>query len=256
MTGISGLAIKAFTCAACALLLSNAAGAADASAELVDRLASESRAAADRERDAGRKPADVIAFLGIQPGMKVIDVIAAGGYYTEVLSLAVGAEGVVYSQNPETVLKFRDGANDKALTARLADGRLPNVKRIDAGVAEVDIAAGSLDAALTALNLHDVYNGSRPEAAAAFLLAAHRLLAPGDVLGVIDHSGSAGANNEELHRIQESLVEDAVTAAGFEIEGRSDLLRNSDDDLTKSVFDPAIRGHTDRFLLRLRKPLE
>ncbi len=213
MTNVSGLAIKAFMCAACALLFSGAAGADDPPAKLVDRLASESRAAADRARDAGRKPADVIAFLGIQPGMKVIDVIAAGGYYTEVLSLAVGADGVIYSQNPEVVLKFRDGANDKALTARLEGGRLPNVRRIDAGVADVDIAAGSLDAALTALNLHDVYNGSGPEVAGAFLLAVHRLLAPGGVLGVIDHSGSAGANNEELHHIQESIVEDAVIAA-------------------------------------------
>lgn len=231
-----------------------AATASQAAAELAPALAADGRAAEDRARDAGRRPAEVIAFLGIGPGMRVIDLIAAGGYYTEVLSLAVGSEGRVYAQNPEYVLKLRDGGNDMVLTARLADGRLPNVVRIDRPVAETGIEPGSLDAAFTALNFHDIYNGRGAEAAAAFLADVKKLLKPGGVLGVIDHAGNAGNDNAALHRIEESRVVAAVEAAGFEIEARSELLRNADDDRSRSVFDPEIRGQTDRFLLRLRKP--
>jgi predicted methyltransferase len=82
----------------------------------------------------------------------------------------------------------------------------------------------------------------------------HRLLKPGGVLGLIDHAGNAEENNEQLHRIEESRVDVAVKAAGFEIEAKSDLLRNADDDRKKTVFDPEIRGKTDRFVMRLRKP--
>jgi predicted methyltransferase len=231
-----------------------AAVGAAASGSLSEALASESRPAEDRARDAGRKPAEVIAFLGIEPGMRVIDLVAASGWYTEVLSLAVGPEGVVYAQNPEVALKIRDGANDKALTARLLGGRLPNVERLDLPLAEVTIEPGSLDAALTALNFHDIYNGGSPEAADAFLKRVNELLKPGGVLGLIDHAGAAGENDQELHRIQESLVVAAAKAAGFVVEAESDLLRNPQDDRSKSVFDPEIRGRTDRFLFRLRKP--
>ncbi len=245
-------AIASFTTAL--LLLGNVALAADTAGSLAEALADEGRAASDRDRDAGRKPADVIAFLGIEPGMKVIDLIAAGGYYTEVLSLAVGSEGVVYSQNPEFVLKLRDGANDKALTARLAEARLANVRRLDVALSEVAIEPGSLDAAFTALNFHDLYNGRGPEVAAGFLSQALSLLKPGGVLGLIDHSGNASEDNEALHRIEESKVDVAVKAAGFEIDAKSDVLRNAEDDRSKNVFDESIRGHTDRFVMRLRKP--
>jgi predicted methyltransferase len=221
---------------------------------LAAALASTDRAEADRARDAGRRPADVIAFLGVGHGMKAIDLIAAGGYYTEVLSLAVGPEGRVYAQNPPFVLKYREGANDKALTARLSGNRLPNVERLDRELAELELAPGSIDVAITALNFHDVYNGRGPDAAEAFPSTVYRLLAPGGVLGLIDHAGNAGADNEGLHRIEESRVETAVKTAGFEIEARSDLLRNPEDDHSTNVFDPGIRGRTDRFLMLLRKP--
>ncbi len=222
--------------------------------DLASRLASSSRAAEDRARDAGRKPAEVVAFVGIEPGMSVIDLIAAGGYYTEVLSLAVGPKGRVYAQNGAYVLEIRDGANDKALTKRLAGNRLPNVVRLDQEVADLELEPGSLDAAFTSLNFHDVYNGRGPEGADAFLKKVHELLEPGGVLGLVDHTGKAGADNEELHRIEPSKVEATVNAAGFEIEARGRMLRNPRDDGTKRVFDPEIRGRTDRFVLRLRKP--
>lgn len=213
-----------------------------------------SRPAADVARDAGRRPAEVVAFLGIEPGMTVVDLIAAGGYYTEVLSLAVGPEGVVYAQNPAFVLQFRDGTNDKAMTERLAGDRLPNVERLDREIAALGLAAGSIDAALTALNFHDIYNGSGKQAAADFLSAVKSFLKPGGVLGIIDHHGLAGHDNAKLHRVQEELVVEVIEAAGFVIEASSEMLSSPGDDRTESVFAPATRGKTDRFVLRLRKP--
>ena len=139
-------------------------------AALASALQSGDRSDAEKQRDAGRKPAEVLAYLGIGEGMSVIDLVAAGGYYTEVLSYAVGSDGTVYSQNPAAVLKFNNGANGKAMTTRLADNRLPNVKRWEKEFTDLGIEPGSLDAALTALNLHDVYNNS-PDSAFAALTA-------------------------------------------------------------------------------------
>ena len=112
-----------------------------ATPDLATRLASGDRSAEDKARDAGRQPAQVLAFLGARPGMTALDVIAAGGWYSEVLAEAVGPTGRVYAQNPAVVLKFRDGANDKALTARLANDRLPNVVRWDREFADLGLVA-------------------------------------------------------------------------------------------------------------------
>lgn len=216
-------------------------------------LESADRPEADEARDAGRKPAEVIDFLGFEEGDSVMDVIAAGGYYTEVLSVAVGEDGTVYAQNPAAVLRFRDGANDKALTERLSDDRLPNVVRLDRELDDLGIEPGSLDGAITALNFHDVYNRD-PEAAVDMLRAIRNVLEPGGVLGIIDHAGKAGADNASLHRVEEGKVIEAARAAGFEVAGDSDLLRNAEDDRTRMVFAPGLRGNTDRFLLKLVKP--
>lgn len=240
---------------ALAALLVLGAACAASGPPLETLLASESRSAEDRARDEGRKPAAVIAFLGIERGDTVVDLIAAGGYYTEVLSLAVGPEGKVYAQNTAFVLKMRDGTNDRAMSERLAGGRLPNVVRLDRELDDLGLAPGSIDAAITALNFHDVYNGRGPQSAAAFLDTVYAFLAPGGVLGVIDHAGNPSADNEKLHRIEESLAVAAAREAGFEVE-RSDLLRNPADDRSRFVFDPEIRGHTDRFLLKLTRPAE
>ena len=220
------------------------------------RLASEDRAESDRARDAGRRPADVVAFLGIESGMRVMDVIAAGGYYTEVLSLAVGEDGHVVAQNTPGVLKFRDGANEKAISARLAGNRLPNVTRLNKDFADLTPEDGPFDAAITALNYHDVYNRGGPEATVDALRFIASVLRPGGVLGIIDHVGEAGADNAALHRIEISNVLETVEAAGFIVESDSDLLRNETDDHSLFVFDESVRGKTDRFLLKVRKPAE
>jgi predicted methyltransferase len=221
--------------------------------ELATRLQTGSRAAEDKARDAGRKAAAIVTFLGIQPGMTVVDLVAAGGYYTEVMSVAVGPKGHVYAQNSEFVLKMREGANDKAITVRLADGRLPNVERLDREIDDLGLEPGSVDAAITALNFHDIYNARGPEAAAAFLGAVYQILAPGGVFGIIDHAGGVG-DDAELHRIDEALAIEAAKRAGFVVEATSDELRNPDDDRTRGIFAPGLRGQTDRFVLRLRKP--
>jgi predicted methyltransferase len=217
-------------------------------------LASETRSEADRARDAGRKPARVIEFLGIESGMRVVDVIAAGGYYTEVLSLAVGPGGEVIAQNPQSVLEFRDGANEKAISARLAGNRLPNVSRVNGNIDAVPTDAGLYDAAITALNFHDLYNGRGPDVALASVQAVYALLKSGGIFCIIDHVGVAGADNASLHRIEKSLAIETAKAAGFVVEGDANILANPADDHTQGVFAEGVRGNTDRFLLKFVKP--
>jgi predicted methyltransferase len=232
------------------------AAAPEPAADLRSMLASDARSAEDQARDAGRKPADVVEFLGIEPGMSVIDVIAAGGYYTEVLSLAVGPEGSVVAHNPAFVLEFREGANEKAISARLADNRLPNVTRLNREFEELSADDGPFDAAITALNFHDLYNGRSPEDALAVLKIIYSMLKSGGTFGIIDHAGVADADNAELHRIEVAKVIETATAAGFVVDGQSGILSNSDDDHTQGVFAEGLRGNTDRFLLKLSKPAE
>jgi len=234
-------------------LLPQVGFAADAGA-LAERIAAADRSEADRARDQGRKPAEVLAFVGIEPGARVLDAIAASGWYSEVLAAAVGPEGRVWAQNPEFVLKFREGANDKALTARLSSDRLPNVVRFDGDLSDLPVPDGSLDAAFTALNFHDITNHEGgDEAALAFLRAVAVKLRPGGVLGIVDHAGVAGQDNTALHRVEKSRVVALVEKSPLVLEAESDVLANPADDHTKNVFDPELRGHTDRFVLRLRK---
>jgi predicted methyltransferase len=224
---------------------------------LTAELSAAGRPADDVARDAGRKPGEVLAFLGVDPGMTVLDLIAAGGYYSEALSVAVGPKGRVYAQNPPFVLKIRDGANEKAISARLAGDRLPNVTRVNAELADLatqGIAPGSVDVAMTALNFHDIYNRGGPDAASAFLASVFALLEPGGVLGIIDHVGAPDGDNEKLHRIDPALVVAVVEASPFELDGTSDVLENPADDHSEGVFAPGVRGETDRFVMKLRRP--
>ena len=232
------------------------AAAAEAAPDLGALLTSEDRAESDRARDAGRRPADVVEFLGIEEGMRVLDVIAAGGYYTEVLSLAVGDDGHVVAHNPPVVLQMRDGANEKAISARLAENRLPNVTRLNKDFADLVPEDGPFDAAITALNFHDLYNRQGLEATISIFQTISSLLKPGAVFGIIDHVGEAGADNTQLHRIEISKVLETIEAAGLIVESDSDLLRNETDDHSLLVFDDAVRGKTDRFLLKVRTPVE
>ena len=213
-------------------------------------LAAPDRPAENKARDADRKPVETVQFLGIKTGNTVVDMIAAGGWFTEVLSAAVGPTGKVYSQNPPFLVQ---ADAEKALLARLGNAEAVHVQLAEAGI------VGKADAAVTALNLHDVYNGYGDQpggeaAAVAFLRSIHAALKPGGVLGVIDHAGVAGRDNKSLHRMLPQQARDAITKAGFTIEAESPLLAHSGDDHSKNVFDPAVRGRTDQFVIRARKP--
>jgi predicted methyltransferase len=225
-----------------------------AAPDLAAVLAGDFRSAEDRARDAGRKPAEVIAALGIEPGMNVLDVIAASGWYTEVLSLAVGPDGHVTSHNTPFTLQMRDGANEKALNARIGDGRLKNVSRLNKELAEIVPEDGPFDAAVTALNLHDIYNRGGEDAAVAAMTAVYGVLRPGGVFGVIDHQGLEGQDNVELHRMLKADAIRVAEAAGFIVDKDSDVLYSDIDDMTQHMRTEGIRGYTNRFLLKLRKP--
>lgn len=246
--------VLAATLSACSSMESKSPSASGSSGDLAAALASANRPAEDKARDADRKPAELMQFFGVKPGMTTVDVIALGGYVTEVLSVAVGPKGKVYAQNPPIALQLRDGMYAKALTERLANNRLPNVVRVDGDLpASSQIPLGSVDVAITAMNYHDVRNQSA-ELAVGFLKAVYTMLKPGGVLGVTDHAGNDGANNTQLHRIPKHFLIEDAKAAGFVVEAESDILAHPADDHTKNVFDPTLRGKTDQFVVRLRKP--
>ncbi|MDE0065089.1 MAG: SAM-dependent methyltransferase [Gammaproteobacteria bacterium] len=214
------------------------------------------RPAEDRARDTARQPAEVLVAAGIERGMTVMDLASSGGWYAEVLSVAVGDEGRVYAQNAPEFLEWDNRRYDKAITARLAGGRLANVQRIDAAIGNTGLAAGSLDAALTALNLHDYYYLDSEEVAVQFLSGVGNLLKPGGFVVIIDHHGAEGADNAALHRMTEDLARKVIEAAGLDIIASPQTLRRPDDDLTLMVFEPEIRGKTDRFVLVAARPTQ
>jgi predicted methyltransferase len=223
-----------------------------ADTDLAQALASTTRPQADRDRDADRKPAEFMTFLGVKPGMTALDVIAAGGYMTEVLSAAVGPNGKVYSQNPPVIYQVMNGMYKSQADARHANGRLPNTVRVDADLSAA-VPPGGVDVAVTAMNFHDVYNMD-PKLAQTFMKGVYSMLKPGGVFGVIDHVGVEGADNAKLHRVPKQKAIDAAKAAGFVVDAESNMLAHPEDDHTKGVFDPAVRGKTDQFVLKLRKP--
>ena len=217
-------------------------------ARMETALLSPERPFEDKERDAARRPIQTVQFLGIETGDTVIDVIAAGGWFTEVLSAAVGSSGKVLAQNPD----FFVSQPNFAATEKARHDRLGNVQAVHGELAAAGIVAQA-DAAVTALNLHDIYNGQGGEAAAvAFAKGVYDALKPGAVFGVIDHVGIEGQNNAQFHRLQVAQARDVLTKAGFTIEAESDILRNPGDDHTKPVRDMGRR--TDQLLIRARKP--
>jgi predicted methyltransferase len=241
-----------WTVALCILggALSSLAHAQDEqTARLRTALAAPDRPAADKERDATRKPIETVQFLGIKTGNTVLDVIAVGGWFTEVLSAAVGPTGKVYGQNP-TFFTSRQGF---AEGEKARNDRLRNVTPIHGEIPDAKIS-GTVDVAITALNLHDIYNSQGEEAAVTLAKGVHDALKPGGVFGVIDHVGIAGQDNSAFHRMQVQQAKDVLTKAGFTVEAESDILKNPADDHSKGVRDASLERHTDQFLIRARKP--
>ena len=209
--------------------------------------ASPDRAAENKARDEVRKPIETIQFLGIKTGQTVIDVVAFGGWFTEVLSAAVGPSGKVLAQNPMFFTQ-RPGFAD---TEKALHDRLGNVMAVHGDLGANGVTAQA-DAAITALNLHDIYNMQGEEGAVAFLKDVYGALKPGGVFGIVDHVGVAGQDNAAFHRIEIAKARDVITKAGFTIEAESDILHYAGDDHTKPVFQ--MGRHTDQFLIRARKP--
>jgi len=222
-------------------------------AEFAKALQQESRPEADRKRDGGRKPQKVMQFAGIQPGMKVLDLVASGGYYTEVLSHRVGPTGQVLAHNTDFMLTVLDGRFNKEISKRLSNNRLKNVTRFEHEFGDFNLN-DEIDAATMMLNYHDLY-GYKASERKAVLAEVKQALKPGGKFVVIDMEANPGEHNPKLHRIQSSIVKKEILAAGFELEKEGDFLRNPDDDHTKMVFDPSIRGKTDRFVFIFKKPV-
>lgn len=258
---------RVFTLCAALLLASSAMAAPEAdkdskggSAALEAAFASADRPADDREQDARRHSREVLEFLGVRPGMRVIDVFAAGGYNTELLARAVGVKGEVIAYNNPAYAKYAA----KAIEKRYATGRLGNVRQLTAEVDELDLPPNSLDAALFVMSYHDVYfrpkDGGFDRTKGDELLARiHRALKPGGVVVVQDHVAKPGGNPTEvadqLHRIDPALVRRDFEKAGFKFDDSSDVLKHPEDDHAKLVFDETIRGKTDQFVYRFRKPV-
>lgn len=220
-------------------------------------VANAKRPEADRERDAGRRPAEVLEFFGIAPGMVVLDMFSGGGYYTEIMSSVVSDSGRIIAQTNTPYLSF----TGEEFEARYANNRLENVEVLMAENNELELAPEQFDAITMVLSFHDIYfedleRGWAKIDGPELLAELKKSLKPGGILGIVDHSAAVGAPADTggtIHRIDEAIVVADMQAAGFELEARSDILRNPDDDLNKLVFAPEIRGKTDRFVLRFRK---
>ncbi len=211
----------------------------------------------DRIRDPQRKPVDTLLFLQLKPGMRVLDLYAAGGYYTYILAKAVGPEGLVYAQNSPSGLNLEEDRGERsrsdALMARITAGNLDNVERLERPVNDLGLAANSIDFILISQILHDYYN-SHPQRALNMLQQLNSILKPGGIIGVIDHEGLAERDNRRLHRLPKAEAISIIEAAGFVVEAQSDLLANPQDTHVRSIFDPMLNRATDQYLLRLRKP--
>lgn len=218
---------------------------------VAEALADKARPAADTERDVNRKPAETLAFAGVRPGDAVVELAPGKGYFTRLLSAVVGPKGSV-----TTVSSIpKPDAPPPPIKAIAEDPHYANVHPTFQKLGEIKLPADS-DVVWTTQNYHDFHN--IPDVSVATLnKAAFDALKPGGSYFVLDHAAEAGSGTRDtntLHRIDEETVKREVKAAGFELAGESELLRNKGDPRTGKVFEPPIQGHTDQFLLKFRKP--
>jgi predicted methyltransferase len=215
------------------------------------------RPEADILADVNRKPAEVLAVFAPRPGDTILELEAGGGYFTEILSRTVGPDGKVYMQNPAAFDAFLGDRVSKRL-----EGRLTNVGLIKSNFDAYGLEDGTVDTVTWFQGPHELayFPDDTPEgfgAPAAVYAEIVRVLKSGGEFVVIDHIAPAGSpetTGGDTHRIDPAIVKAYAEAAGFTLETESDLLVNPDDDGTKNVFDPEIRGHTSQALLVFRKP--
>ena len=218
-------------------------------------LADPLRSADMRKLDEGRLPAQVLAFAGVKPGQAVLDFMAGGGYYSLLLARAVGPKGMVFAVNTA-------GENDAKAWEPFAD-KIPQLHVMVSEIPAMQFAPRSLDLIFTNLNYHDLYwesekyHFARVEVSKV-LAGWFTAVKPGGHVVIVDHAGPVGGDPREvadrLHRIDPERVKADMAAAGFVFEAESNVLRRSEDDHSKLVFDPAVRGKTDRFMLKFRRP--
>lgn len=246
------------SCIALATLTGCASMGGASSSDIASVLASPSRSAEDKARDARDRPAEVLALAKFKRGDTVADILAGSGYYSEILSGIVGPGGqVLLVNNPGY-----DGFGKKGLAVRLANDRLPNVRHVSGPSDALGMGENVLDGAVIVMSYHDLYWVDEKEGwpkvdAGNFLDQITRALKPGGVLLVVDHSAKEGTGSsatQALHRIDEQFAIADFRKHGLEWEAAIPVLRNPADDRNKNVFDPAIRGKTDRFVHLYRKP--
>ena len=208
--------------------------------------------------DANRHPAQMLDFIGLEAGMNVLDIAGGNRYWAEIMAPVVGETGsiVVWSPNEFLSDETRQGLAD--FTAAH-----PRVVSINSEFETPRIGTGRYDLVLINLDYHDVYweserFGIERMEPRAWAKRLYDSLKPGGVMGLADHRADAGsdprASVDATHRIDPAVVKADMEAVGFVLEAESDLLANAADDRTMNVFNPEIRGKTDRFLMRFRKP--
>lgn len=247
LTGIVSIALVATAAAAIAHDGKHPASAKQVAAALADP-----RRADQAADDARRHAAEVIAFTGAGPGSTVVDFLPGQGYWTRILSGVVGPTGHVYALWP-------------AGGAKYAEKPLPALKALGLANVTAEVLPSNklatpapVNIVLTVQNYHDIPNKGVGEAGIDFLnKAVFDALKPGGIYVVIDHADAPGtglSGTETRHRIDPATVKAEVLKAGFVFDGESKVLANPADDHSKNVFDPAIRGHTDQFMFKFRKP--
>lgn len=213
----------------------------------------------DRALDAMRKPAEILRFFGLKPGMDVLDIFSGGGYYSEIVSYVVQDSGSVTMYNNSPWLNFVA----TQLEERLKDERLPNVSTLVLAPATLVDHKKKYDAAIVILGMHDIYHEDMKNDwplidKQLFLTGIFESLRPGGIFGVIDHNGEQGRDvaldSKSLHRVAPDVLIKDIESVGFELVASSDLLANPNDNKTTSVFLPENRWKTDRSVLRFRKP--
>lgn len=222
--------------------------AAKQAAPFAAQVASAERPDADKARDADRKPGEVMAFAGIKPGLSVVEIAPGGGYYTRLISLALGPKGALYPRGG----KVGPGIEEWAKTH-------PNTLPLAYLAGQTPLAPQPVDLVWTTLNYHDFKNNKTADGrnlADVINAEAYKALKPGGVYLINDHAAAPGSPADvtsTLHRIEEATVIREVEAAGFKLEGKSKLLAHPGDDHTQKVFETGVRGKTDQFLLKFRK---
>ena len=238
---------------AAGLLLAGAAHPAEArppSRAILAAVADSARPAEDVARDAARKPAEMVAFAGIRPGQRIVELIPGGGYYTRILARAVGPRGHVYAVVTPG-FQQRPGAMDR-LRASLA--AYPNVEIVVSDLTALTVTQ-PVDLVWTSENYHDLHNGPTANVAGVNR-AVFGVLRRGGIYYVEDHAapGTGTSATSTLHRIDPQAVRDEVRAAGFVPAGESTALANPADPHSARANDPSIAGHTDKFAMRFRRP--